>query len=105
MGIASLKVTLEEKLSERSAEMGDYLMAQLRKLNSQHVVEIRGKGLMVGIELKTSSGPARPFCDRLAQEGVLAKDTHGQVIRLAPPLVIQKPEIDLLVAAVAKVLG
>ncbi len=59
---------------------------------------------MIGIELKTSAGTARPFCDRLVTEGVLAKDTHGQVIRLAPPLVISYAELDLLIAALDKVL-
>jgi ornithine--oxo-acid transaminase len=94
VGIASLDVLVEERLAERSARLGGYLMDRLRDLDSPHVAEIRGVGLLVGIEIKGSSGPARPFCEALMARGMLCKETHQQVIRLAPPLVIDEKEID-----------
>jgi ornithine--oxo-acid transaminase len=94
VGIASLDVLVEERLAERSARLGGYLMDRLRDLDSPHVAEIRGVGLLVGIEIKGSSGPARPFCEALMARGMLCKETHQQVIRLAPPLVIDESEID-----------
>jgi ornithine--oxo-acid transaminase len=63
-------------------------MDELRAVNSPHVAEVRGQGLMIGVEIKESSGTARPFCEALQDRGILAKETHGQVIRFAPPLVI-----------------
>ena len=88
---AALRVIVDEKLSERSAELGDYAMAYLKKIRSPHIVEIRGKGLWIGIELKRA---ARPFCEELKQRGVLCKETHASVIRLAPPLIIDKADLD-----------
>ena len=104
MGIASLKVIIDEGLVENSEKMGEVLVEQLRRMNSPHVLELRGKGLLVGIELKKASGPARPFCERLATLGVLAKDTHGSVIRIAPPLTVGKSEMDVLCEALQRVL-
>ena len=94
VGIAALDVLVEERLAERSARLGRYLMDRLRDLDSPHVEEIRGVGLLVGIEIKGASGPARPFCEALMARGMLCKETHQQVIRLAPPLVIDEREID-----------
>ena len=88
---AALRVLTEEKLVERSAELGVYFLGRLKTLRSPHVVEMRGRGLWIGIEL---SGPARPFCERLKEEGILCKETHDRVIRVAPPLVITREEID-----------
>ncbi len=88
---ASLQVLAEEKLVERSAELGDYFLGKLRTLRSPHVVEVRGRGLWIGIELK---GSARPYCEKLKDEGILCKETHDHVIRVAPPLVIKRDEID-----------
>jgi ornithine--oxo-acid transaminase len=90
VGRASLRVILEEKLPERSAELGAWFMDELRSIDSPHVEEVRGKGLMIGVVIKTSSGRARPFCEALQARGILAKETHDQVIRFAPPLVIPK---------------
>ena len=90
VGRASLRVILEEKLPERSAELGAWFMGELRSIESPHVEEVRGKGLMIGVVIKTSSGRARPFCEALQARGILAKETHDQVIRFAPPLVIPK---------------
>jgi ornithine--oxo-acid transaminase len=87
---ASLRVVVEERLSERSAELGDVLMERLRQIRSPHIREIRGKGLWVAIEL---NGPARPICEALMREGLLCKETHDNVIRLAPPLVIERQEL------------
>jgi ornithine--oxo-acid transaminase len=85
---AALRVILDDRLSERSDRLGTWFMDELRAINSPHVVEIRGQGLMIGVEIKESSGTARPYCEALQDRGILAKETHGQVIRFAPPLVI-----------------
>jgi ornithine--oxo-acid transaminase len=87
---AALKVIVDERLAERSAELGDYAMEFLRKMRSPHVVEIRGKGLWIGVELNT---PARPFCEAMKERGLLCKETHEHVIRLAPPLMISKEDL------------
>ncbi len=104
VAIASLEVIIEEDLPGKSFEMGNYFVKRLRDINSPHVREIRGKGLMIGIEIKKESGTARPFCEALKEEGILAKETHHQVIRLAPPLVITKEEIDWAMERIEKVL-
>jgi len=85
---AALRVIVDDRLSERSDRLGTWFMDELRAINSPHVVEIRGQGLMIGVEIKESSGTARPYCEALQDRGILAKETHGQVIRFAPPLVI-----------------
>jgi ornithine--oxo-acid transaminase len=90
VGRASLRVIVEERLPERSAELGEWFMGELRSIESPHVEEVRGKGLMIGVVIKKSSGHARPFCEALQDRGILAKETHDQVIRFAPPLVIPK---------------
>ncbi|MGD8280085.1 MAG: ornithine--oxo-acid transaminase [Gemmatimonadota bacterium] len=94
IGRASLRVTLEEKLPQRSDELGTWFMEQLREIDSPHVEEVRGKGLMIGVVIKESSGVARPFCEALHERGVLAKETHHQVIRFAPPLTITQEELE-----------
>ncbi len=101
----ALKVIVDEHLCERSAELGEYLMARLRGIQSPHVALCRGKGLFVGIVLKPEAGGARRFCEALKERGVLAKDTHGTVIRLAPPLVITKEELDWALERIAEVLA
>jgi len=97
VGEASLDVIVDERLAARAAELGDYLLAQLRTLRSGSIAQIRGRGLLVGIEIAARAGTARTFAERLLELGVLSKDTHDQVIRLAPPLIIEEPEIDCLV--------
>ena len=104
IGRTALEVLVEEKLPERAAEMGEYFMEGLRKIKSPHVKEIRGKGLLIGVELKHEAGGARRFCEALAQEGILSKETHEHVIRFAPPLVIGKEEIDWALTRIEKVL-
>jgi len=98
----ALRVLVEEKLIERSAELGAYFLDKLKAMQSLHIKEVRGKGLWIGIELNT---PARPFCEALKQAGVLCKETHDVVIRIAPPLVITRPEIDWALERIAKALA
>jgi len=90
----ALKVLVEEKLIENSAELGSYMMDRLREIRSPHIREIRGKGLLIGIELHPEAGGARRFCEALQTKGLLCKETHEHVLRIAPPLVIRKPDID-----------
>ncbi len=104
IAVEALNVLVEEKLADRSAELGDYLMEKLQTINSKHIKEIRGRGLFVGIELKPEAGGARRFCEFLQNEGLLAKETHETVIRLAPPLVITREEIDWAVEKLKKAL-
>jgi len=102
---ASLKALVEENLVERSQQMGEYLIGKFCDLRSPYIHEIRGRGLLVGIELKPSAGGARRFCEALLQEGVLCKETHEHVIRLAPPLIIEKKEVDWAYERIRKVLS
>ena len=104
VGHASLRVLIREQLAERAAEQGDYLFGKLRALNAPCIAEIRGRGLLVGIEIEAAAGPARLYCERLLERGVLAKDTHAQVVRLAPPLIVERAEIDWLVEQLRAVL-
>ncbi len=101
----ALKVLIEENMIENAAKMGDYLMAQLRAVKSPHIKEVRGKGLLVGIELHEEAGGARRFCEALMARGLLCKETHRNVIRIAPPLVITKAEIDWAMERLAPVLA
>ncbi|HEX9887468.1 MAG TPA: ornithine--oxo-acid transaminase [Longimicrobiales bacterium] len=94
VGRASLRVILEEDLSRRSDELGSWFMDELRAIDSPHVREVRGRGLMIGVVIEESSGTARPFCEALQARGILAKETHHQVIRFAPPLVIEKETLE-----------
>jgi ornithine--oxo-acid transaminase len=100
----ALKVIVEEKLPERSFELGKYFLEKLRTIQSKHIKEIRGKGLFIGIELVPEAGGARRFCEALKEEGLLCKETHENVIRLAPPLVIEREEIDWAFEKIKKVL-
>jgi ornithine--oxo-acid transaminase len=104
VGHAALRVLVRERLVERAAEQGDYLFAKLRELAAPCIVDIRGRGLLVGIEIAAAAGPARSYCERLLEHGVLAKDTHAQVIRLAPPLVVERAELDWLLEQLRAVL-
>jgi len=104
VGIAAIDVLIEEKLDERARTLGEYFMNQLREIKSDCVKEIRGKGLLIGVEIKREFGTARPFCEKLAQMGILCKETHEQVIRFAPPLVIEKEEIDWALERIERVL-
>jgi ornithine--oxo-acid transaminase len=98
----ALQVLEDEHLAERAAELGAWLLAELRNLNSPVVREIRGRGLMVGLEL---TKPARPYCEALMERGVLCKETHDLVIRLAPPLVVTQEELGWVLEQVRAVLS
>ncbi len=100
-GRAAIQVIQEEKLVERSLELGEYLKEELLTMDNPEIVEIRGKGLFIGLEL---TGKARPYCERLKEEGVLCKETHENVIRFAPPLIISLDELDWAIEKVKKVL-
>jgi ornithine--oxo-acid transaminase len=102
---AALRVLMEENLIQRSAEMGEYFIEQLSEIPSPHVIEVRGKGLLIGVELDEKAGGARRFCEALQQKGILAKETHERVIRFAPPLVIDKDTIDWALPHIRAVLN
>jgi ornithine--oxo-acid transaminase len=104
VGRAALGVIMEEKLVENAAQMGEYLQEQLAEIPSWNVKEVRGKGLLIGVELKPEAGGARRFCEALQDQGVLAKETHTNVIRFAPPLVITKQDIDWALPRIREVL-
>ncbi|MGA7322679.1 MAG: ornithine--oxo-acid transaminase, partial [Candidatus Sulfotelmatobacter sp.] len=97
----ALRVLIEERMVERSAELGAYFLTLLQTLRSSDVKEVRGKGLWIGIELRS---PARPYCEALKEEGILCKETHDRVIRIAPPLIIRRQEIDWAFEQIAKVI-
>ncbi len=105
VGEAALDVLVEEQLAERAAELGTHLMQRLRALSSPHIKEVRCVGLWAGIQLHESAGGARRFTEALKAEGYLCKETHVDTIRLAPPLVITRDELDQAVDAVERVLG
>ena len=90
----SLRVTRDEKLVENAAERGRAFMEKLRKVRSRHIKEVRGRGLLIGIELHAAAGGARRFCEELQKEGLLCKETHDNVIRLAPPLIIRDKDLN-----------
>ncbi|MER2599446.1 MAG: ornithine--oxo-acid transaminase [Caldilineales bacterium] len=93
---AALHVLVDEKLTENSAQQGARLMERLRRLESHYIHEVRGRGLLIGVEVTHEAGGARRFCEALAERGVLCKETHGTVIRFAPPLVITEEQVDWL---------
>jgi ornithine--oxo-acid transaminase len=103
-GRAALRALVDEKMVENSAELGPYFVERLRAIPSRHVKEVRGKGLWIGIELHREAGGARRFCEALRHEGLLCKETHDHVIRIAPPLTIRREEIDWAVERLARVL-
>ncbi|MEC1524958.1 ornithine--oxo-acid transaminase [Neobacillus niacini] len=100
VSIAALQVIEEEKLAERSLELGQYFLEQLKTINNPVIKDIRGRGLFIGVELTEE---ARPYCEQLKEEGLLCKETHDTVIRFAPPLVITKEEIDWAFEKITKV--
>ncbi len=100
IGSAALKVLVDEKLAERAQELGEWFMAELRKIESPNIKEVRGKGLLIGVEM---TGPARPYCEALMTRGILAKETHDHVVRFAPPLVIAKADLEWALGPIAEV--
>ncbi|MGJ3222196.1 ornithine--oxo-acid transaminase [Geobacillus thermoleovorans] len=102
VSIAALEVIEEERLAERSLELGEYFLAKLKQIENKDIKEIRGRGLFIGVELH---GPARPYCEALKEQGLLCKETHETVIRFAPPLIITKEELDWAFERIANVLS
>ena len=104
VGSASLRVIIEEDLPRRSDELGSWFMDRLRAIPSPHVEEVRGRGLMIGVVIRESSGTARPFCEALQERGILAKETHHQVVRFAPPLTVAREDLEAALVEIGAVL-
>lgn len=100
VSIASIEVLQDEKLAERSQELGEYFMGQLKEISHPSIKEVRGRGLFIGMELNEA---ARPYCEELKELGLLCKETHDTVIRFAPPLIISKEELDWALERIRKV--
>ncbi len=94
VGSAALNVILDENLAARAQELGSWFTERLREIDSPHVKEVRGRGLMIGVEIREESGTARPYCEALKERGVLCNDTHSHTIRIAPPLVIDRETLE-----------
>ena len=101
----ALRVLIEEKMIENSATVGAYFNEQLHNMKSPYVKEVRGRGLLIGVELHKEAGGARRFCEKLKDKGILCKETHEHVIRFAPPLIIKKDEVDWALEIVSGVLS
>ncbi|MCG2817315.1 MAG: ornithine--oxo-acid transaminase [Candidatus Aminicenantes bacterium] len=99
----ALQVIKDEKLVENAAGMGAYFIHKLNAIKSRHIQEVRGRGLLIGIELKPEAGGARRFCEALEKKGILCKETHENVIRFAPPLIIRKKDLDWAFKKIKKV--
>ncbi|TGB05252.1 ornithine--oxo-acid transaminase [Halobacillus salinus] len=102
VSVASLEVIEEEKLAERSLELGNYMMKELQSIDNPKIKEVRGKGLFIGVEM---TEPARGYCEQLKEKGLLCKETHENVIRFAPPLVIEEQDLDWAITQIKDVLG
>ena len=105
IGLEALNLLVEDRLAERSAELGDYLLAELKKIDSPLIRAVRGRGLFIGLEIERSLGSARAVCEGLMKRGLLSKETHETVVRLAPPLVIEKRDIDWALQQIREVLA
>jgi ornithine--oxo-acid transaminase len=101
----AVKVLIEEKMIENAAETGAYFLDELKNIKSAIIKEIRGRGLMIGIELYPDAGGARSYCEKLMKRGLLCKETHENIIRIAPPLVITREEIDWALERIESVLA
>jgi ornithine--oxo-acid transaminase len=101
----AMRVLFDEGLIENADELGNHALAHLRGMKSDAIREVRGKGLMIGIELKPEVGGARPICERLMKRGLLCKETHTHTIRIAPPLVITRQQVDWMLENLEAVLG
>ena len=105
IGLEALNILIDEQLIVHSAEMGAYLLEALRHIDSPLIREVRGRGLFIGMEIEPSLGSARAVCEALMQRGLLSKETHETVVRLAPPLVIGKEEVDWAIEQIREVIG
>jgi len=102
---AALRVLNEENLIENAREMGDHFMEGLKRIDNPKIKEVRGRGLLIGVEFHPESGGARQYCERLKEVGLLCKETHETIIRFAPPLVITRNEVDWALERIGPVLG
>jgi len=102
--MAALQVIVDEQLPQRAQELGSWWLGELKQIPSPHVKETRGKGLMIGVEIKAESGTARPYCEALQKRGILAKETHEQVVRFAPPLTVEKTDLEWALGEIREVL-
>jgi len=100
----ALKVLIEEKMIDNARNLGNYFLDQLKKIKSSQIKEIRGKGLMIGVEFFPETGGARQYCEELMAKGILCKETHHNIIRFTPPLVITREEIDWVLERIESVL-
>jgi len=105
IGLEALNILVEDDLSAKSAELGAYMLAALRDINSPLITEVRGSGLFIGAEIDPALGSARTICERLMECGLLCKETHETVVRFAPPLTISKAEIDWAMEQIRNVVG
>ncbi|MCB1538995.1 MAG: ornithine--oxo-acid transaminase [Rhodospirillales bacterium] len=94
IGIEAIKILRDDRLSERAAELGEHMLGRLRAIKSPLVRDVRGRGLLIGMEIDPARATARQVCDRLLEKGLLSKDTHGTVVRFAPPLIIEREQLD-----------
>jgi ornithine--oxo-acid transaminase len=104
VGMAALSVLEDERLDEKASQNGKHFMDILSRMPEERIREVRGKGLLVGVELQVSAGKARPYCLKLKEEGILAKDTHAQTIRFAPPLITERSVLEDAAGTIMKVL-
>lgn len=105
VGRAVIELLTSSDVVERSQRLGDYFLKQLRGLRSSKIDNVRGRGLFIGVQLKRAAGTARPYCEQLMQRGLLCKDTHEQVIRFAPPLVVEQKDLDWAMERISEVLS
>jgi ornithine--oxo-acid transaminase len=104
VGTEALNILVEDKLADRSREMGEYMLGELAGIDSALIQDIRGAGLFVGVEIDPAKGSAREVCERLMDRGLLSKETHETVVRLAPPLIISREQIDWAITQIREVL-
>ncbi|MGC4375332.1 ornithine--oxo-acid transaminase [Fictibacillus sp. Mic-4] len=102
VSVASLDVLIDEKLADRSLQLGEYFLERLKEINNPAIKEVRGRGLFIGVELNEA---ARPYCERLKEKGLLCKETHENVIRFAPPLIISEEDLNWAIERIKKVLS
>jgi ornithine--oxo-acid transaminase len=100
----ALKVLVEEGLIENAASMGTYFLEGLKQISSPFIKEVRGKGLMIGLELYPEAGGARQYCEKLKENGLLCKETHDHILRFAPPLIITKDQVGWALEIISSVL-
>jgi ornithine--oxo-acid transaminase len=104
VGMAALEVMVDERLAERAAELGAWFMDELRAIDAPAVETVRGRGLLIGVVISREAGPARPYCEALMERGILAKETHEQVVRFAPPLIVTREQLEEVLPAIREVL-